>query len=289
VTTPPAADPPFRHVGIVGAGLIGGSVALAIRRASRAIRITVVDRPDVADHVLAAGAADVAAETVEAMGSACDLVVLATPIPAILATLSSSALSRDTVVTDVGSTKRQIVAAARAAGLTTFVGGHPMAGRERGGFAHASADLFDNRPWLLASEGTSSAALERVRRWVTLLGARPVDTDATTHDRTMAYVSHLPQLLSSLLMRQVDGAVGRPGLASAGKGLEDMTRLAASPSEVWEGILASNADFVSEAASRLAQDLAVLGSKVGDVTEVGRVLLEAREARDRWQSTRRAL
>jgi prephenate dehydrogenase len=104
----------------------------------------------------------------------------------------------------------------------------------------------------------------------------------------MAYVSHLPQLVSSALMRHVDAAVGARGLESAGRGLDDATRLASSPGEIWEGIFASNADFVGEAASQLAADLSKLSAGLANADDVQRLFAEARTARQKWQAAREA-
>jgi prephenate dehydrogenase len=279
---------PFRHVAIVGAGLVGGSIALAVRRASPAVRITVVDRPDVAEAALARRAADDVALSAEEVRGV-ELVVLATPIQTIVDALTTGHFAPGSIVTDVGSTKRRILAAANEADIPAFVGGHPMAGRERGGFAEASADLFDGRRWfLVAGDRTARTATERVAAFVESLGAVPHEVGAEVHDRTMAYVSHLPQIVASLLMRRVEVEVGTPGLASAGRGLDDTTRLASSPTGIWQGILESNADFVAEAVAALSEDLGALGHRLDEADEVARAFDAGRLARDRWLATRSA-
>jgi prephenate dehydrogenase len=144
--------------------------------------------------------------------------------------------------------------AARDAGLSRFVGGHPMGGSERGGLAQARADLFVRRPWLLVQNDSGSVERERVERFVTGLGAVARWTDAETHDRTMAFVSHLPQLLAVALMNAAAENVGEDGLGAAGRAFTEMTRLAMSPSDLWTDIFASNADYVAEAVHALARD-----------------------------------
>jgi len=146
------------------------------------------------------------------------------------------------VITDVGSVKAPVVADAARLGLR-FVGGHPMAGSARGGFAASAADLFVGRTWILTPADTRD--LRVVRRLVRATGARVRVMDADAHDRTMAFVSHLPQLVSYALMDAAMGdTVARAHLAAAGPGWRDMTRLAASPRPLWREILRENAPAV---------------------------------------------
>ena len=248
----PDADPPVDRVGIVGLGLIGGSIALGIRSAWPAVRVIGVDRPEVADAAARRGIID------DQRGAAldlrdADLIVLATPVAAIVDLVRElGGAGVTTTVTDVGSTKRRVMTAARTAGLVNFVAGHPMAGAARGGLDAARDGLFAGRPWFLtAAAGASSGARARVERLVHALGARAIATDPDEHDRVMAYVSHLPQLLAVALMAAAGESVGERGLAQAGRGLDDMTRLASSPPAVWESVFDSNADYVVEALRRL--------------------------------------
>jgi len=166
---------------------------------------------------------------------------------------------RPTIITDVGGTKRDIVNAARVLPSTmTFVGGHPLGGGERGGFAFARPDLFAGRPWILTPEdGGSAAAVERISQLVIGLGAEAVLVSADEHDRVMAFVSHLPQLAASALMETVGSSAGSEGLRLAGRRLSDTTRLASSPPDVWRDICLTNADAIGDALdcliSRLTQ------------------------------------
>ena len=159
-------EPPFQSIAIVGFGLIGGSIALAVRERWPSVRITAVDRPPVLAHAAGSGAIDRAAHGVNDLGGA-DLVVLAAPVEQNVRLLPevASQLGASAVITDVGGTKRDIVKA--AAGLTgsraAFVGGHPIGGSERGGFAFARADLFRGRPWILTPDGSIPApTIERL-------------------------------------------------------------------------------------------------------------------------------
>ena len=186
------------------------------------------------------------------------LIVLAAPVRQNIELLRQ--ISRPTIVTDVGGTKRDIVNAARALpAAVSFVGGHPLGGGERGGFAFARPDLFAGRPWIFTPEGDpTSDPVERLSRFVTGLGAKPSIMSADEHDRVMAFVSHLPQLAASALMDAVGSAAHSEGLRMAGRGLVDTTRLASSPADVWRDICLTNADSIEKALDCLIQRLTQL-------------------------------
>jgi prephenate dehydrogenase len=241
-------------VAIVGCGLIGTSIGLALRRAAPDIQLIEIDRGDPLDTIADA-----------------DFVVLATPVDAIIAIIRDQGRHfGDAVIIDTGSTKRSIVSVARAAGLTNFVGSHPMAGAASSGPAGARADMFDDKAWFLVPHGAAPRALERARAFVTSLGARPVvfDDDGSEHDRVMAAVSHLPQVVASALMAVVGDAAGEEGLQWAGRGLRDTTRLAASSASMWESILASNAQELRPLLLELAEDLRSTAEHLDDASVV---------------------
>jgi prephenate dehydrogenase len=274
---------PARAVAIIGLGLIGLSVAQAARRRWPAIRLIGVDRPDVLRHPAVAQVLDVGATDLRAARDA-ELVVLAAPVDAAIAMLPALAgvLPTATPVVDTCSTKRAIVTAARAAGLDGFVAGHPMAGGTGTGPAGAVAALFDGRPWLLMPQGAGDLVRHRVRTFVEGLGANPIWlADAEEHDRLMAAVSHLPQVVASALMARVGAEVGKNGLAVAGRGLADTTRLAGSPAALWEGVLAHNADEVAPLLRALAADLAAIAEALDDAEAVRRLF----EAANRWKAS----
>ena len=252
---------PFRTVGIIGLGLIGGSIARDLRVQWPATQILGVDRSSIAARALSSGAVHKVFDTVRDLADA-DLVVIATPIPVILETIG--ALSRSGfrgVLTDVGSTKRQVMAAAAASGLTRFVGGHPMAGSEQSGFDQSRTGVFAGRPWFVVpAETTSRDDLDAVGSLARAVGAEPVEIDATTHDRTVAYVSHLPQLVAVALMNAAAEGCGDTGLQRAGRAFAEMTRVAGSPAELWSGILDSNGDLVSEAVTQFVDQLQIVAS-----------------------------
>jgi prephenate dehydrogenase len=274
---PLSDEPPFHTLGIVGLGLIGGSVALGVRERWPSVLITGVDRPAVLAHALASGAIDRQAAAVGELGDV-DLVILAAPVRQNVALLTEvvaahvgAAFRRPTLITDVGGTKRDIVRAAQSLpqGIT-FIGGHPIGGAERGGFGFARADLFKGRPWIFTPPPSVAAEpLGRLSALVEGLGARPHIMAADDHDRAMAVLSHLPQIVASALMQVVGGAVSADGLRLAGRGLVDTTRLASSSPDVWRDICASNADKIGPALDALIARLMELrrGLDQGDALE----------------------
>lgn len=278
VVTPGQSDPPFGRVGIVGLGLIGGSIAAGARRAWPGIRLVGVDRPAVAADGLARGMVDEVRERAEALADV-DLIVLSAPVPEIVRAIGAlDQAGRVPFVTDVGSTKRRVMAAASKARFA-FVGGHPVAGAAHAGLDYARADLFQGQPWLLVpDERTTEPAVRRLETFVSGLGAVPTRTDAVTHDRVMAYVSHLPQLLANALIRTAGSAVGTDGLAASGRGFADMTRLASSPADMWRGILETNADFIAEAVEAFIAALRSTGAVVDDAGAFDEAFAQA----NRW-------
>src|SRR5688572_9678802 len=171
----PGEEPPFQNIAIVGFGLIGGSIALAVRERWPSIRITAVDDPSILAHAAGSGAIDRAAHAVGDLGRA-DLVVLAAPVEQNVRMLPEAAarVGRGALLTDVGGTKRDIMRAAAALPETgaTFVGGHPIGGAERGGFAFARADLFRGRPWILTPDpSVPSGTMDGLMSFIRSLGA----------------------------------------------------------------------------------------------------------------------
>lgn len=245
---------PFERIVVVGAGLIGGSVALGLRRAGVTGPIDAFEpSPARAGEARGTGAftrvrgRSLSAADIEDL----DLVVLAAPVAAIVATLREigNVGGRDVVVTDCGSTKRTVMEAAAALG-GRFVGGHPMAGSEASGAGAAREDLFDGAVWALV--GDDGESMTRVMDFVRVLGAAPVRVSAEDHDRHVARVSHIPQLLACALARVAEREdapfAGGPGLAS-------MTRLAGSPWSVWRGILEANADAIDQPLAELIGEI----------------------------------
>lgn len=246
----------FRSIGIIGIGLIGGSIARAARASNSAVSIVGLDVDAVAHAAAAAGVIDRAVDLDEI--AQCDLVILAAPVSANLAWMDRlAALGTSVVVTDVGGTKRQMNAKAVELGeRLTFVGGHPMAGSERSGFAAADATLFRDRRWFIVPASSRTAGAEaRLASWIRALGAQPTVVDAETHDRVMATVSALPQVVVSALMTVVGERVGEQGLAMSGPGLRDTTRLAGSAATWMTDGLAHNSREVADAIDALITEL----------------------------------
>ncbi len=289
----PAQTPIFQKIGIVGLGLIGGSIALAARQIWPASLVIGVDNKDVLETAMRLHAIDVAADDPIVLAEA-DLVILAAPVKVnieLLAELDEN-VHQPAVVTDVGSTKRAIVDAAR--GLPpkfVFIGGHPLGGAAKGGLENARPDLFIGRPWLLTppTDGLSCRsearadgdAIEKLSAFVRALGAEPRIVDVAAHDRMLAFLSHLPQLTASALMNVVGDAVGAQGLGLSGKGLADTTRLASSPPEIWRDIAATNADEIAPALDAL---IAVLQELRRDLP-VGDRLSDIFAEAARWRRT----
>ncbi len=273
----------FGTIGIVGLGLIGGSIALAARQLWPAALVIAVDTKDVLETAMRLHAIDVAADELYVLAEA-DLVVLAAPVRQNIALLSELGdhVRTSAVVTDTGSTKRATVEAARSLPPRfTFVGGHPMGGATKGGLEHARPDLFRSRPWILTprDEGAGET-VEKLMLFVQALGAEPHLMDPAAHDRVLAAISHLPQLAASALMQVVGESAGADGLALAGRGLVDTTRLASSPVEIWRDIAATNADQIGPTLDAL---IAVLQDLRGDLRSGARindVFAEAQRWRD---------
>jgi prephenate dehydrogenase len=277
----------FEKIGIVGLGLIGGSIALAARQIWPTSLVIGVDRKDVLEIGMRLHAIDVAADDLVVLAEA-DVVILAAPVQQNIALLREldDHVRVPAVVTDTGSTKRATVAAA-ARDLPprfTFVGGHPLAGAAVSGLDHARPDLFRGRPWIFTPEGDGSgAAVERLMTFATALGATPSVMRAEEHDHVLAFLSHLPQLTASALMDVVGSAVGDRGLALAGRGLVDTTRLASSPADIWKDITASNSDEVGAALDAFIATLQALRADLAG----GDRLEEIFDAANRWRNALR--
>ena len=273
----------FDKIGIVGLGLIGGSIALAARELWPRGLVIGVDDKAVLEKAMVRHAIDVAADDPVVLAEA-DVVVLAAPVRqniALLAELDAH-VRGPAVVTDVGSTKRAIVDAARSLPARfTFVGGHPLGGAAQGGIDAARPDLFKGRPWIFTPDSDRAGpALERLYAFAQALGARPHRMTADGHDRLLAAISHLPQLVASALMKVVGEAAGVDGLALSGRGLADTTRLAASPADIWRDVGATNADRIGEALDALIATLTELRRGLDDSDVVDRVFTEA----NRWKA-----
>jgi prephenate dehydrogenase len=233
----------MRRVAIFGVGLIGGSFALALRRAGFTGEITGVSSPQTIKAALAAGVIDRGADG-DTAARECDFVYLSQPVLGIIRALEQygAVFRNDAIVTDAGSTKAQIAETARAyVKKALFVGGHPMAGKERRGVQESDAALFEGRKYILtplAEEHVGSSGFQTLSSWIEMMGAVPVILNADEHDRLVAYTSHVPQLLSTALASVLSEVEAADKVA--GPAVLELTRLALSPFDVWYDIFSTN-------------------------------------------------
>jgi prephenate dehydrogenase len=274
-------------IAVVGVGLIGGSFALALKQAKVASQVVGVGRNAANLKVaLERGIIDSVAPDAAAAARGADLVLVATPVaqfPAVFSSLRESSA----LITDGGSTKRDVIAAARRAlgkKVARFVPAHPIAGAEKSGAAAANAELFRNRRVVLTPlKENSRESIATVESAWAACGARVSRMDAREHDAVLATVSHLPHLLAYALVHDVAKRKNSAQLFSfAAGGFRDFTRIASSHPEMWRDICAANRD-------RLVQELARYQKKLGQVralldspARLEKLFAEARDARDRW-------
>ena len=287
----------FKRVAVVGVGLIGGSFAAALRRAGAASSITGFDRDGHSlERAISLGVIDAAAGSVTEAVRGADLIVVAVPVRAIGPVLHDVALAMDAsaVVTDVGSTKTDVVATAREElreRFVRFVPGHPIAGRETSGVESASAELFKGARVVLTPDAqTAPEAVEAVRSAWEAAGGRVTQLDAAAHDRIFAAVSHLPHLLSFALVSEIAERASAAELFSfAAGGFRDFTRIAASSPEMWRDVLLQNREAVLAELDRYQARLAVFRELIerGEGPGLQRLMSEARSARHAWAAANR--
>ena len=248
---------PFQRLSILGVGLLGGSIGLAVR--SRIPGCDVVGyghRPATLEKALEIGAIAEGKTTPTAAVKNADLVIICTPVGLLAEMLRQMGPSLKTgaIVTDVGSTKRSVVAAAEKwlpAGVH-FVGSHPMAGSEKRGVEYARTDLFENAKCILTPTARTNAdALRQVEEFWRSLGMQTISLSPEDHDRQLADVSHLPHAVAAALVAMQ----GDAALSLAGKGFLDATRIAGGDGELWRDILHDNADHVRDSLRRLQDEL----------------------------------
>jgi prephenate dehydrogenase len=245
------------NVVVVGLGLLGGSFALALRELDTDARVTAVDRPSVLARPAARRAAQELVDAADANGvnsavESADLVLLATPVTAIVSLLPGL-VGRARIITDCGSTKRVVARAVEGSPQRgRFVPGHPMAGAPEGGIDLARPDLFRGRRWILCPEQSDADAVDEVARLVTRLGAVLVRLSAAEHDRAVALTSHVTQLVASALAAVAFESGAEPAVGPA---FERTTQAAGGPEQIWDDILATNADTVAAALAEIAREL----------------------------------
>lgn len=283
----------FRRLALIGCGLMGGSFALALRQAGGVAQVAGFSASEATrEKALQLGVIDVVCASAAEAAEGADLVLVAVPVRATEATLRAidPALSPDALVMDVGSTKGDVVSAARAAlvqHLSHFVPAHPIAGKEVAGIEHADALLYRDRQLILTPLPENPP--ERVRQaravWQAL-GSRVLELSPEVHDASFAAVSHMPHLAAFALVnavaRQPQGA---QYLGMAGPGFRDFSRIAASDPQVWRDILLANRDEVlhQSALMRQALDEFEQAMRTGDAERVQGLIEEASQTRSRWR------
>jgi prephenate dehydrogenase len=287
-----ASDARFRRVAVIGVGLIGGSFALALKAAKACAEVVGVGRSRAnLDAARSLGAIDVATGDVAQAVRGADLVLVATPVAQFAAVFRAlePVLAADALVTDAGSTKRDVVAAARAqlgAKVAQFVPAHPIAGAEHSGAAAARADLFRGKRVVLAPlPENAPQSIERIAGAWRTCGARTSNMSPDEHDGVFAAVSHLPHVLAFALVNDVAERANAAQLFGyAAGGFRDFTRIASSHPEMWRDICIANRDAVLEELRRFGSQLESIRALLaaGDAAGLEEVFAKARAARNRW-------
>ena len=279
-----------RNLAIVGLGLMGGSLALAMR--DHADHITGIDQDERArSYALSQGMVDCATDDLYQGVNPADVVILAAPVRAIVEMLQmriGSYLRSNTLLIDIGSTKQDIVDAMANLPIgVNAVGGHPMTGKENGGIEEADAQLYRNRPFVLCpSRRTTPAARLHALSFVETLGATPIEMDAERHDQIVAGISHLPYLLSATLVATIANQANRDQAywELAAGGFRDTSRLAASDVTMMGDILSTNTKAVATLLAQFRMQLAMLETMLiaGDEQLLSDSLQPIRSARKKW-------
>jgi len=257
----------IRQITIIGTGLIGGSLGLALRKKKYAGRIVGCDREGTLEKARARGAIDEGTANPGDAVRGSDVVVLATPVLGILDLIErvGPVLPAKALLTDVGSTKAQVVECASKvfgkAVAKRFLPGHPMAGREMSGVDFADPDLFQNAVWFLvplAGQNLNDGVLADFTGWIDAIGARIAMLPADEHDRLCAWISHVPQMMSTALASALVEEFGAEAalLPAGGRALQEMTRISASPYSMWRDVAISNKSNLEKALWKVEQRLA---------------------------------
>jgi len=266
----------FTGVRIVGSGLIGTSIALAL--AKNSIRVDLVDSDARSENLandLAMGEKVVDPE----------LTIFSLPTQHLPMVIEREyALNPKSTFIDIGSVKTNplLIVSTSKLPLAQFVATHPMAGREIGGPESARGDLFEGRTWVLTPQGSATESIGRARKLIELLGATPIEMDSLEHDKAVAAISHLPQILSSLLAKQLQDFPDE-WLALAGQGLRDTVRIAGSDPKLWQEIISMNREKISPVLHALIDDLQsfekLLNSDGDNSSAIGALIEEGRVGR----------
>jgi prephenate dehydrogenase len=256
----------FEQLGLIGCGLMGGSFALALKKAGLVKRVVGYSKsPSTTERARQMGVIDVEAPSALLAVSGADIVLLAVPVSATEATFKAirHLITPNTLIMDVGSTKRDVVDAARRVlrdHVGCFVPAHPITGKEVSGVEHADANLYAGKQVILTPiERTFTVQLQKAGKLWTALGCNVVQMSPQDHDAAYAAVSHLPHLIAFALMNSIAGQQqGRDYLALAGPGFRDFTRIAASDPKMWRDILIANREELLEQSKLFQRNLQVL-------------------------------
>ena len=265
---------PIRQITIIGTGLIGGSVALALKKKRFAGRIVGCDRESVLDRARKRGAIDDGSSNPGDAVRGSQLVVLATPVLAIVDLIErvGPVLPANALLTDVGSTKAAVaersVKVFGKKARQRFLAGHPMAGKELSGVDYADADLFQNAVWFLTplpGQNLHEGLFAEFAGWIDQIGAHIAMLPPDEHDRLCAWISHLPQMISTALAAALVEEFGEdaPLLPTGGRALREMTRISASPYSMWRDVAISNKKNLEDALLKLEQRLAHIRENLG--------------------------
>jgi prephenate dehydrogenase len=285
----------FEQLGLIGCGMMGGSFALALKRAGLVKRVVGYSKsPSTTERARQLGVIDVEAPSALLAVSGADLVLLAVPVAATEATFKAirHLVRGEVLIMDVGSTKREVIDAARRVlkdQVGVFVPAHPIAGKEVAGVEHADADLYQGRQVILTPiERTLPKQLEKAQQLWTALGCQVKQMTPEAHDAAYAAVSHLPHMVAFALMNAIQGqGSGQDFLTLAGPGFRDFTRIAASEPAVWRDILMSNREELLAQSRHFQRALHALETAINaDNPDALEALIEqASSARTRWRMT----
>ena len=285
----------FEQLGLIGCGLMGGSFALAMKRAGLVKRVVGYSKsPSTTERARQLGVIDVEAPSALLAVSGADIVLIAVPVAATEATLKAikHMVTQKMLIMDVGSTKGDVTEAARCGlreQIGSFVPAHPIAGKERAGVEHADADLYTGCPVILTpNERTLTAQLKQAQDVWTAMGCKVTQMSPESHDATFAAVSHLPHVLAFALMNSmVTQPHGKEFLALAGPGFRDFTRIAASDPNVWRDILLANRQELMAQSQLFRTQLQAFEDLMtsGDAQALQALIKQASSARSQWQMT----
>lgn len=261
----------FKKITIIGVGLIGGSLGLALKEKKANFKIVGIDKQEIIEKAIARGAIDEGTVNLEKGIKEADIVIIATPVKTILNILTqiNPSLKKGCVVTDTGSTKKQIVEKANEvlSKDVFFIGGHPMAGSEEYGIDSADSHLFQDKTYILTPTKKSNLiAIEKISSLIKMIGGKRLILNSLEHDRIVGTVSHLPQIMAVSLVNMVSELVRKENnnnyFKAVGEGFKDITRIASSPYKIWEDICDTNQENILEMIQEFRNYLEVIEDKL---------------------------